>query len=261
MFYHDHKEAIDPAVSVLRLDDPIVEGQVVTGKWKVFFDAKLLRSGEANPVELYDLTIDSRETTNRIHEPALKSLVEELSGVALLHRTSGGHRTSELASPTRHVIDWVSDEALRAPFQKMGTKSVTITRDDISVEVSIAQADDAQGFHLNSRGLGITGGDFDQVDHGEAIVIRSNRDILVESLAIVAGNGTCGGFYTVADHAPLAIYCVDADIDEKDQSGILSDIGVLKAGEALTLSSSPHLGVETPGQWRLGGITIRELAP
>ena len=55
----------------------------------------------------------------------------------------------------------------------------------------------------------------------------------------------------------MAIYCVDADIDEKDQSGILSDIGVLQAGEELVLDSSPHLGVEQAGRWRIGSVSVR----
>ena len=42
-------------------------------------------------------------------------------------------------------------------------------------------------------------------------------------IAIVAGNGVCGGSYTMADQTPMQIYCVDGDIDDKDQSGVLSD--------------------------------------
>ena len=52
---------------------------------------------------------------------------------------------------------------------------------------------------------------------------------------------------------------VDADIDAKDQSGLLSDIGVLKKGQTLRLDSSPHFGTESPGQWRLGSLTVRRL--
>ena len=63
----------------------------------------------------------------------------------------------------------------------------------------------------------------------------------------------------MGNHAPLAIYCVDADIDAQDQSGVLSDIGVLKAGQTLRLDSSPHLGVEAAGRWRLGALTVRLL--
>jgi hypothetical protein len=81
----------------------------------------------------------------------------------------------------------------------------------------------------------------------------------VESAAIVAGKGTCGGFYRMGDKAPLAIYCVDADNDSKDQQGILSDLGVLKAGETLRLDSSAHHGAETPGSWRLRQLVVRPL--
>ena len=75
----------------------------------------------------------------------------------------------------------------------------------------------------------------------------------------MAGNGVCGGFYRVGENSPLAIYCIDADIDAKDQSGILSDIGVVKAGQKLRLDSSPHFGVEAKGSWRLLTLTVRLL--
>lgn len=114
-------------------------------------------------------------------------------------------------------------------------------------------------FTSNDRGLGISSGKVKQIDDGEALLSTFDTDVILESAAIVAGNGTCGGFYRVGDHAPLAIYCVDADIDEKDQSGLLSDIGVLKKGQTLRLNSSPHFGTESPGQWRLGALTVRRL--
>ena len=112
---------------------------------------------------------------------------------------------------------------------------------------------------FNPRGIGITGGQFAQVDEGESLIVTFDHDVIVESVEIVAGNGICGGFYTVGDNSPLAIYCIDADIDAKDQSGVLSDIGVLRAGESLRLDSSPHYGTESPGRWRLGAITVQVL--
>ncbi|NQV27951.1 MAG: hypothetical protein HQ518_26680 [Rhodopirellula sp.] len=103
-------------------------------------------------------------------------------------------------------------------------------------------------FTSNERGLGLSSGVFKQIDQEEALLVSFNEDVIVESAAIVAGNGTCGGFYRVGDHAPLAIYCVDADIDAKDQSGLLSDIGVLKKRQTLRLDSAPRFGTESPGQ-------------
>ena len=99
------------------------------------------------------------------------------------------------------------------------------------------------------------------MDSGETLAIGFDQDVLIESMEVVAGNGVCGGFYQKGNDAPLAIYCVDADIDSNDQSGILSDIGVLKKGELLRLSSAPHYGVEAEGQWRLRSLTVRSIGP
>ena len=111
----------------------------------------------------------------------------------------------------------------------------------------------------DSGGVGGGGGKFDQVEGGEALLISFDRDVIIEGAEIVAGNGVCGGFYEVGEHAPLAIYCVDADNDAKEQQGVLSDLGVLRKGETLRLDSSRHIGVEAPGQWRLRSLAVRPL--
>ncbi len=117
--------------------------------------------------------------------------------------------------------------------------------------------DKVSPYVVNPRGLGVLGGEVKQVDSGEKLCISFDRDVVVESVAVVAGKGVCGGFYRKSNQAPMAIYCVDADIDENDQSGILSDIGVLKQGEQLVLDSSPHFDVEAEGRWRLAGLKVR----
>ena len=105
------------------------------------------------------------------------------------------------------------------------------------------------GFTKHADGFGVFGGRSMRVDDGEALIFRFDHDVLVESVSLVAGDGgRCGGYYTVGEHHPLAIYCVDADNDAKDQQGILSDLGVLKRGQPLRLDTRPHLGVEAPGR-------------
>ena len=234
----------------------------------------MLRRGEAHPFELFDLRADPTEAKDRLQETALRALVQELSREALRHRNAGGHRFVPLVSDERITFDWVADEtqfnerrcvvAVARSFDAADAAGVTVTcqahPSKTEMTVSAVRGDkalQAAKFNLNRRGLGVDSGRFGQVDDGEAILVRFDRDVLVESASIVAGNGQCGGFYRVGDHAPLAIYCVDADIDAQDQSGILSDIGILKQGQTLRLDSSPHYGVESPGQWRLSAITIR----
>ena len=240
LFHNDHKEAKeDPAACAFRLDSPRVGEKTWTGKWKLFLDAALLREGRARPYALYDLGNDLKEQENLLGKPDLKPLIMELTRLALLHRNAGGHRLSKLAPQERIVFDWRADKQpgeLNPVIKALGGKPDT-----------------------NDGGLGVVGGKSTRVDSGEALLISFEKDVLIESAAIVAGTGSCGGFYRMGNKAPMAIYCVDADIDSKDQSGILSDLGVLRAGAVLRLDSSPHHGVEAPGDWVLRELVVRVL--
>ena len=274
MFYHDHKQAKDGAASAVRINNPTVGPRTFTGHWKLFFDASLLRMGAAQPFALYDLQTDPEEKHDRLHDESLNFLVTHLIQQALLHRNSGGHRLAALASDERISFNWqtAADRSLTgskgianlaAQFEGQLARELTVEANGLSLTVRGVHSDQPLSdatFTSNDRGLGLSSGTVKQIDSGEALLISFDEDVIVESAAIIAGHGNCGGFYRVGDHAPLAIYCVDADIDAKDQSGLLSDIGVLKKGQTLRLDSSPHFGVESPGQWRLGSLTVRRLS-
>lgn len=274
LFFNDHKQATDdPAVLAMRLDSPTVVGdQVFPGHWKVLFDASLLREGSVNPIELYDLSPDQWESENRIHEPNLQPLVQHLNRVAINHRNTGGHRIADADYTGRVVYRWqhkrdgssaLAEQMAAKPASGIsvertldGGSNLTMTIQGVRGEEALEDAT----FEPNFRGLGLSGGRLKQVNRGEALLISFDRDVLIESAAIVAGNGVCGGFYQVGDHAPLAIYCVDGDNDSREQQGILSDIGVLPRGAYLRLDSRPHYGVEPAGRWRLGALSVRVLA-
>jgi hypothetical protein len=265
LFFNDHKEAkADPAVVAMRLDSPAVNGTLFEGKWKVFFDASLLRAGKANPYELYNLAEDPKESNNMISRRNLKPLVNYLTAQAQLHRNVGGSRLATVPTGSRIVFDWQSEKSpLARMFDGRPASGVTVDRSSLTMIVRGAHEDallKEETFDTNFRGLGISAGKFKQVDHGEALLFQFNQDVIVESVALVAGNGVCGGFYLMGHHSPLAIYCVDADNDAKEQQGILSDMGVLMAGESLRLDSGQHHGVEPAGQWRLATMSIRVLA-
>ena len=243
LFFNDHKESQpDPAVVAMRLDSPTVGGTTYRGKWKLFFEPALLRTGEAKPYELYDLEQDPMEQSNRISERSLEPLVRHMTARALLHRTAGGHRLAALASDWRATFDWTKGELAGGGDPKL----------------SISPAGNGR-LVRSEAGLGIAGGQSDAVDGGEAILVSFDADVIIESAAIAAGDGSVGGFYRVSSHSPLAIYCVDGDIDDRDQSGVLSDIGVLRRGEQLRLDSSPHFGNEAEGQWWLERLSVRPM--
>ena len=253
LFFNDHKERkSDPAVAAMRVDLSNYPGQ-----WKIFFDAKLLRQGIAEPYELYNLADDQWEKNNLIDNPLNRQLVASLKRMAELHRNATGHRWVEQYPRNRLVIDWRSGQVADADqgLENLRKPSITVKSKWVNVTVKALGEKGAQ-ISPNFRGLGISGNTFQQVDEGEAFEISFDRDVLVESAAIVAGNGACGGFYRVGNKAPLAIYCVDADNDAKTQEGIISDIGLVKKGEVLRLDSSPHYGVEAAGRWRLASLAV-----
>lgn len=256
IFANDHKEAKeDNAVSAIRVDDPVVNGKSFPGQWKLFFDANLLRSGNAVPIEFYNLADDSREQVNLLSEGKLAGLVRYLSELARYHRNIGGHRVAELTVESEVEFTFSSMEGEIPAGATIEGSKLTMKQRGLAVEILVS---DGQP-HSNPRGLGASAGKVKQVSGGESIQISFDRDVIIQNAAIVAGNGVCGGFYRVGDKEPLAIYCVDGDIDSKDQSGVLSDIGLLRAGESLLLSSAPHFGSETPGQWRLQSLSVRAL--
>ena len=245
IFFHDHKDAKgDQAVAALRLDNPTVDGKTYQGQWKMFFDPQLLRMGIPQPTALYELSADQQEANDRLN-PELEPLIQHLSEVAQRHRNTGGHRLADASKKSSVTIDFTQGEAWRKQAAAAGLHILAHKKTSHLV--------------TNPRGLGVAGNGFDQVNAHESLNLRFNQDVLIENVAIVAGNGTCGGYYTVGDDAPLAIYCVDGDNDSNNQHGVLSDLGVLKQGEVLSLHAAPHFGVETQGQWRLGSVTFRDL--
>jgi len=252
LFFNDHKEAkSDPAAAAMRVEN-----------WKLFFDASLLREGIAQPVEFFDLAADPREERNLIEDLKHRDLIRKLTLTALQYRRVST-RLAEVA-PVRATFDWRSKVngpagTLAKAFNKAAARGKTQIDEGTGLRLTLA-GEGGGKFSTNFRGLGLSGGKVLQVDNGEALRVQFDRDVIVESVAIAAGqDGVCGGFYQVGDGAPLAIYCVDKDNDAKTQHGVISDIGVLLKGEVLRLDSKPHFGVEIPGQWRLGAITVRIL--
>ena len=262
LFVCDHKERkADPAVLAWRDNQ-------AGRRWRILFDASLARSGEIRSFALYDLASDPLEQTNLVSDPVLALQRVELEIRAVLARRLGcaparigGDRPDHrlVFSWTAPAADQVEVESVAAVFSQAPATGITVrARQPAGLAMTVRGERDRRpvedAFRINPRGLGLGGGESGQVDAGEALLIRFDRDVLLESVSIVAGNGQCGGYYQVGDHAPLAIYCVDADNDAKDQHGAISDLGVLKAGQVLRLDSRPHLGVEAPGRWRLGRL-------
>ena len=253
--HNDHSEAkVDPAACAIRLDDPVVAGKVYKGKWKLFFDAGLIRFGQARPIELYDLAKDQREQKNLLSKNRFAPLVDYLTRAAELHRNIGGHQLALLAASEALTVGPASGWRQTEGGFVLDHSGVNVTI------TSVAGLANDVGVTADEEGFGVSTGQPSMVDQGEALAITFSSDVVIDFVALRAGEaGACGGYYQLGNKSPLAIYCVDGDNDAKDQEGNLSDIGVLKAGEPLRLDSSPHFGVESAGAWRLEGIQYRVL--
>ncbi len=247
LFFNDHSEAKrDRAACALRVDSPTIDGTPFPGQWKLFFDAQLIRQGIANPVELYNLAKDPQETTNLLGESNWEPLAAYLTVQARRHRNAGGHHLAKHARHPLVIYDWIQG-GLDAVSKANGAVRLTITHEGKGPLAT------------SPEGLGIQSGESISVDSGEALLLQFDQDVLIESVTLKAGDGHCGGFYQLGKGAPLAIYCIDADNDANDQSGVLSDLGVLPKGQILRLDSSPHFGVEVPGAWHLQRLCVRPM--
>lgn len=237
----------DAATLMMRLDNPVVDGKTFPGQWKALYDGTMIRAGQVNLLELYELNSDLQESNNRIMEAGLKPLQNHLNAIALRHRTAGGHR----------LVDLGGNEPIRIDLRQ--EDKPIIKRDDVTMELNAGDAIVA----FRKQGIGVQGGASDQVDGGETISISFDKDVIVESLELAVGEmGSCGGFFRLADGAELPIYCVDAHAEKYTKTnhrGMLSDVGVLKTGKRLVLDSGRLYGANAPGSWWLQSIQVRPL--
>ena len=104
--------------------------------------------------------------------------------------------------------------------------------------------------------FGAVSGHSERVDGGKTLSMQWNRYIVLNQVALLAGPGQCGGSVRLGRKSPLVIDCLDADLDAKDQQGIMGDLGVLRAGEILQLSSERLHGVEPEGSWMLQRVVF-----
>jgi hypothetical protein len=267
LFFGDHKEVKeDPAVLAMRWDDPIVDGRPFPGQWKIFFDASLIREGAAHPIEVYNLKNDSRESTNLLKNSELAPLVQHLTEEALIHRRSGGHRLARLASDERVEFDWSADSASNQRLKEtlnQATTQIHEERDELSMTIKASNRlnpTQPSHFAISANGIGFKENANLQIENSNALLIRFNRPVIIESLGLTAGSGQCGGYYRLDEAAPLPIYCLDADNDSKEQHGKISDLGILEVGKTLLIDSTPHLGIESKGSWKLTNLSVRLLA-
>ncbi|MDC3284322.1 hypothetical protein OAV01_03520 [Opitutales bacterium] len=119
----------------------------------------------------------------------------------------------------------------------------------ITLSVSVKGGGPAQ----DSGGFGVVGNDSNQVNSGEALAIRFQQDVQVDSLSLDIGEtGKQGGFIRMGSKPPVQI-----SSSSKNRVIKIDKLGLLKRGEMLILDSSAFKKGLSGGSWKLVGLTAR----
>jgi hypothetical protein len=105
----------------------------------------------------------------------------------------------------------------------------------------------------DSDGFGVVGNGSNQVDSGEALAIRFQQDIQVDSLSLDIGEtGKQGGFIRMGSKPPV-------QISSSSQNRVIkiNKLGLLKRGEMLILDPKAFKKGLSGGSWKLVGLTAR----
>jgi len=119
----------------------------------------------------------------------------------------------------------------------------------LTLSVSVKGGGPAQ----DPDGFGVIGNGSNQVDSGEALAIRFQQDVQVDSLSLDIGEtGKQGGFIRMGSKPPV-------QISSSSQNRVIKidKLGLLKRGEMLILDSTAFKKSLSGGRWKLVGLTAR----
>ena len=238
IFYHYHNHDRNKATYTMRIKDPLLRGKKIKGIWSLSWQDSLFSTRKVKTPGLFEISAREMNTPQNLDEHQLDTLKKDLISLAFLYSSSGGNRFIPFTPTKRVIFDWTKPMPVPPPL--------TLS---ISGKGGLPQQ--------KEDGLGIQGKLSDRIDPGEAVALRFEEDVLVESISLNASHGKFGGTIVIGNGPPLPIHPTTSNHKANESIGILSDLGVVKKGERIILSPSPYLGVETPGSWKLSSLTAR----
>jgi hypothetical protein len=105
----------------------------------------------------------------------------------------------------------------------------------------------------DSDGFGVVGQGSHRVDPGEALAIRFQQDVVIDSVSLDTGSeGKAGGSFRMGNKFSKLI-------PAKNKDGVvrIKALGLLKRGEMLVLDPSAKSKKDQWGSWKLVGLTAR----
>jgi arylsulfatase A-like enzyme len=238
IFYHHHDHSKNKATYTMSMKDPLVRGRKIKGIWSLSWQDSLFIGKKVKSAKLFKISARPADTPLKYNDTEFRAIKEEFISLVLLYHSSGGDRFTELTPSKRVIFDWTKPIPAPPPvtLSISGKGGIPLQKED---------------------GLGIQGKISDRIDPGEAVALRFEQDVLVESISFNARNGKFGGTIVIGNRPPLAIHPATSNHQSNDSIGILRDLGVVKKDERIILSATPYLGVETSGSWKLSSLVVR----
>ena len=152
-------------------------------------------------------------------------------------------------------------ESSNAPTGRTPGKSVSLdwtkpipVPSPLTVSVSVKGGQPAQ----DPNGFGVQGKGSNRVDPGEALALRFQQDVMIDSIQLDAGKeGKIGGYLKIANKTQNIVK-TDRGRKGTEKSVVsLVGLGLLKRGDMLILDPSPLTPKSPSGSWKLIGLTAR----
>ena len=124
----------------------------------------------------------------------------------------------------------------------------------LTVSVSVKGGEPAQ----DTNGFGVQGKGSNRVDPGEALALRFQQDVMIDSIQLDAGKeGKIGGYLKIGNKIQNIVKTDRGKKGRKKGIVSLDGLGFLKRGDMLLLDPSPSTPKSPSGSWKLIGLTAR----
>ena len=122
----------------------------------------------------------------------------------------------------------------------------------LTVSVSVKGGQPAQ----DPNGFGVQGKGSNRVDPGEALALRFQQDVMIDSIQLDAGKeGKIGGYLKIGNKTQNIVKTDRGRKGRKKSVVSLVGLGLLKRGDMLILDPSPLTPKSPSGSWKLIGLT------
>ena len=133
------------------------------------------------------------------------------------------------------------------------TKTIPVPS-PLTVSVSVKGGEPAQ----DTNGFGVQGKGSNRVDPGEALALRFQQDVMIDSIQLDAGKeGKIGGYLKIGNKIQNIVKTDRGKKGRKKSIVSLDGLGFLKRGDMLLLDPSPSTPKSPSGSWKLIGLTAR----